>query len=153
MNKTQVIGSVLGAFIFLALAFNNCSKVDVADSAELPSNLSNQMQIPTENPEGSLPTLEEQNELLGSLPPSPENSEPIPVTELIQHPELFEIYACAGGGSDVMICHFPESSNPPNTICIGRSAVTTHFSHFREVSQPDGSLKKLSDYLGPCRAL
>ena len=78
-----------------------------------------------------------------------ELSEPIPVTELLNDPSLYDTYSCSDGKS-VLICHFPNNVESQGSKCIGRNAVTTHFSHLREYDLGDG-LKTVSDYLGHCR--
>lgn len=180
VNKWQAFSGIVALLAAVGLTYNNCTPVSVAEAPAAvqslaessvagnnpaqPSDVDPVPAIPDPaavlDPEHShpetdvvIPTPEEQLDVVNNLPPDLQTAEPIPVTELIENPDLFEVFKCSSKDDSVMICHYPQGTSPPNTQCIGRPAVSTHFGHSRTVTLTDGSTKTLVDYLGPCRSL
>jgi hypothetical protein len=141
--KPKVLTILMATLTGLAtLAFNNCSDVEFSD---VPADV---VQSSPNVPGSDLSNQEEQ-EILDRLPPE-EVLNPRPITDLIDHPELFDLYRCPDSDG-VVICHFPDNVEAQHTQCVGRPAVPTHYDHVREYSLDGSANKTIQDYLGPCR--
>lgn len=168
MNKQKASIALVMVFGGLALLFNNCSNVgfsEVPVNSVVESSPADDGEPAPDTPALVAPvsTLTPADQVVQADPPeevvvvppledqAPLLSQPIiPVTALIDDQNLFEVYKCPNSDGKVMICHFPQGTNPPITECIGKTAVSTHFNHSREVII-NGVTTTLVDYLGPCR--
>ncbi len=152
--------SLLVLFVAMAgalLAFNNCGQVGFgkgeADSSASQAGQAGQTGQASEDGQTSAPGEENLGQpdvdaFLAALPPD-EVTAPVPISELLNDPTLFERYKCPDSDG-IIICHFPENVESQNTQCIGRPAVQTHYDHIRNYNL-SGVDKSISDYLGPCR--
>jgi hypothetical protein len=176
MQKAKVFVLLGMTFLVTAVTFNNCGKVEfqnvpevdtkglssglndaiVPDSAAdggssiAPSSLtgSDTSMLPEVEPVVVPVTAEEIQQIVSVVPPE-ELAVIRPVTDL-QDPNnefLLDVYACGDGG--VLICHFPATV-VGGEVCIGQSAVKTHYDHVRSYDNGAGP-KTIADYLGPCR--
>jgi hypothetical protein len=144
--RSQWLKVSLGLTVVLALllVFNNCGEVEFAST--LPDDVVG-VQGPSED-NGVDAGAEEEDAVLEELPPE-EVAAPRPVEDLLDNPELADLYRCADGSS-VMICHFPENVEAQGTKCVGINALNPHVDHIRQYNLGDGD-KTIGDYLGPCR--
>lgn len=174
MNRNITIISIVVFSAFILFGFNNCANdmafksagelptgtnteqnTDINTDASTESNTTNSVTdsststgTSNNNTTTTIITDEVVETIVSTLPPD-EVENPRPITDLVDHPELYETYKCPDSDG-VVICHFPENLEAQGTQCVGRGAVEAHFSHIRTYSS-GGESKTIQDYLGPCR--
>ncbi len=145
MQKAKVFVLLGITFVMTAVTFNNCGKVEFQNMDDVENKVLNASGS-GDFDEGVSVTPEEIQQILSDV--SAEEILIIRQVTDLQDPNnefLLDVYACGDGG--VLICHFPESVIG-HEICIGRSALKSHYDHTRTY---DNGAKSISDYLGSCR--
>lgn len=146
MNKTQAFVVICVVSTLLLFGFNNCGS-DV-QFAPIEDAVSQSSTGSGGSDSDVAPATQDQIDQVTSNIPPEDLENPRPITDLLNDPSLFDTYAC--DSTSVLICHFPNNVEAQGTSCIGRSAVTSHYSHTREYIV-DNDVRTISDYLGPCR--
>lgn len=168
MKKWSSLVLIFVGISLSLMAFNNCSDTSFSDSGDVGNSVgsgdgANDAQgngdangdgsdANSDNSIGGMAerdlTNEELDQVYNNIPPE-DLANPRPVTDLQEDPSLYDVYACPNNNG-VVVCHFPNNVESHATKCIGRSAVTSHYTHYR-IYYVDDEERAMGDYLGPCR--